>query len=200
MCELILASTSTYRAQLLRRLGLPFRQVAPSFEELCDDAPGAEWLVRENTLGKGRSVSRQWPDARVIASDQVAVCEGRLLGKPDSFEAAVAQLQDVAGKRVRFLTGVALLHGDDVRYDLVSCDAWFRRLPRGEIERYVRRDKPLDCAGAFKSESLGIALVARMSLDDPTALMGLPLIRLSDWLRPLSWAMESSHACQTLQR
>ncbi len=185
MSELILASTSAYRRQLLRRLGLPFRQVAPCFEESVAANGDIEQLVRENTLGKGRSVLRQYPAATVIASDQLAVCGDRVLGKPGSVPRAMRQLRAVAGRKVSFLTGLAVMHDDEERYALETFHVYFRPLDDAEIFRYIARDMPLDCAGSFRSESLGIALLERMEGDDPTALIGLPLIRLSQWLCPL---------------
>jgi len=185
MPELILASTSVYRRQLLQRLGLPFRQVAPCFEESGDTTQGIAQLVRSNTLGKGRSILQQYPAAIVIASDQLAVFDGHILGKPGSVARAMAQLATLSGRRVTFLTGVALLEEDRCRYALERYEVFFRKLSQSEIRDYVQRDMPLDCAGSFKSESLGIALLERMRGDDPTALMGLPLIRLSQWLHPL---------------
>ncbi len=185
MSELILASTSAYRRQLLQRLGLPFRQVAPHFEESCDATQGIEQLVRENTLGKGRSVLQQYPAATVIASDQLAVCGHQLLGKPGSVPRAMRQLRAVAGRKVSFLTGLAVLRGEEMHYALEWYHVYFRSLDNAEIVRYIARDMPLDCAGSFRSESLGIALLERMEGDDPTALIGLPLIRLSQWLQPL---------------
>lgn len=183
--RLILASTSPYRQQLLRRLRLPFEALAPHFDEKVDAAISAAGLVRHNTLGKLRSISHSYPDACVIASDQLAECDGKVLGKPGSEEAAIRQLTEMSGKTVRFLTGVAVaMHGGE-QYELVSYAVHMRELSIDEIEYYVRTERPLDCAGSFKSEGLGVALFRAMEGDDPTALIGLPLIHLSRMLQPL---------------
>jgi septum formation protein len=184
---LILASTSSYRRELLARLGMPFEVVAPSFEEAEPGSMAAADLVRHNTLGKGRAVAEKHPGAHVIASDQLAVCEGRTLGKPGDHTAACRQLALLSGRMVEFMTGVALLEGSGARYEMVPFRVYFRTLSTSEIEHYLHMDRPYDCAGSFKSESLGIALFERMQGDDPTALMGLPLITLASWLKPLQY-------------
>ncbi len=183
--RLILASTSPYRRALLARLALPFTQHAPDFEELPPGSLPVSELVRANTLGKARNVLVQHPAARVIASDQLAICDDRVLGKPGSSAAAEAQLRAIAGRQVSFYTGVALLSAHESHYALERYHVEMRSLTDAEIATYVQRDQPLHCAGSFKSEGLGIALFARMWGDDPTALIGLPLIRLSHWLQPL---------------
>lgn len=182
---LVLASSSPYRRELLTRLGMPFEVVSPSFEEAEPGSMEATELVRHNTLGKGRAVAAMRPEARVVASDQLAACEGRTLGKPGDHAGACRQLAFLSGRVVEFMTGLALLEGSGERYEMVPFRVCFRTLSADEIEHYVRRDRPYDCAGSFKSESLGIALFERMQGDDPTALMGLPLISLSGWLKPL---------------
>ncbi|HXH72557.1 MAG TPA: Maf family protein [Mariprofundaceae bacterium] len=182
---LILASTSPYRRELLERLHLPFTQERPDFDELPAGSMAPVELVRHNTLGKGRSVAARHRDARVIASDQLAVCNDLVLGKPGTAERAIEQLGMLSGQRVEFLTGLALLAAEEERFDIVPFTVQFRELEMQEIEAYVRTEQPLDCAGSFKSEGLGIALFESMHGDDPTALIGLPLIRLSEWLKPL---------------
>ncbi len=127
------------------------------------------------------------PGVTVIASDQIAVCGGAVLGKPGSHAAACRQLQQLSGQCVDFLTGVACLHGETEHYRLVPFRVHFRHLNAGDIETYVCLDEPWDCAGSFKSEGLGICLFERMEGDDPTALTGLPLITLSGWLKPLEF-------------
>jgi len=184
--RLILASTSPYRRELLTRLGLPFECIAPDFDEVLPGSMTPEALVRHNTLGKARSVASQFPNASVIGSDQIAVCGDKVLGKPGHHQAAVEQLSFVSGKAVDFLTGLALVENGIEQYDCVTYRVVFRELAATEIETYLLSDKPYDCAGSFKSESLGIALFDHMQGDDPTALMGLPLITLSSWLKPLS--------------
>jgi MAF protein len=183
--QLILASTSIYRKELLQRLHLPFRQQAPDFDEAPPGTLPVADLIRHNTLGKGRSVANSFPDATVIASDQLAVCDDLVLGKPGTVDAACAQLASLSGECVTFLTGVAMLRAHDERFAMVPFKVWFRDLSASEIHAYVLADRPLDCAGSFKSEGLGISLFSRMQGDDPTALIGLPLIQLSEWLMPL---------------
>jgi len=182
---LILASTSPYRRELLQRLCIPFEQQRPDFNEIYDASLSVEELVRYNTLGKGRSVADKFPDAAIIASDQLAVCNGSVLGKPGTTENACKQLRLLSGCRVSFLTGVALLTAQQEQYALVPFHVHFRKLTDAEIANYVELENPVDCAGSFKSEALGITLFERLEGDDPTALIGLPLIQLSTWLNPL---------------
>jgi len=182
---LILASTSPYRRELLTRLQLPFTQERPDFDELPGGSMPPAELVRHNTLGKARAVLALHPEAKVIASDQIAVCDQHVLGKPGSAARAIEQLGMLAGHRVEFLTGLALVDADTERFEIVPFSVQFRELARQEIEAYVRAENPVDCAGSFKSEGLGIALFESMHGDDPTALIGLPLIRLAQWLKPL---------------
>ena len=187
---LILASTSRYRKALLARLKLPFSCRAPDFAELDAHTMPEDFtpqkLVRHNTLGKARAVRAIHPEAAVIASDQIAVCNGRILEKPGGHAAAREQLAFAAGKNVDFLTGVCLLAGQTEKYALKPFQVRFRHLTDDEIGTYLRLDEPWDCAGSFKAESLGIALFEKMQGDDPSALTGLPLITLSGWLQPLS--------------
>lgn len=184
--KLILASTSPYRRELLLRLQLPFEQVAPDFEELkAGCMPPAE-LVLHNTTCKAQAVFSKHPQAMVIASDQLAVCGDLVLGKPGSVEAACAQLAMLSGKQVSFLTGLALITPEQMRNEIITFHVHFRKLTGAEIRSYVDKEMPIDCAGSFKSEGLGICLFERLEGDDPTALIGLPLIRLSQWLQPLA--------------
>jgi len=178
--QLILASTSRYRAELLRRLGVHFAAMAPDVDENPRPEEGASALVERLSLAKAEAVAVRSENALVIGSDQVAVAGGAILGKPGTEENAVAQLLALAGQEVRFLTGIAVVNtvsgGRRVTHTVTPVR--FRQLSRDEIEDYVRREQPLDCAGAFKSEGLGIALFEQIGGDDPTALIGLPLIRL----------------------
>jgi septum formation protein len=176
--RIVLASTSSYRRALLAKLGLPFEAAAPGVDEspLADEVPEA--LVLRLAQAKALAVAQQFPGSLVIGSDQVAVLGGEILGKPLSRERAVAQLQKAAGRRVEFLTGLCVTDGTTVEAELDRCAVVFRDLSAAQIERYVDRDQPLDCAGSFKSESLGIALFQRIEGEDPNALVGLPLIRL----------------------
>ncbi len=183
---IILASTSPYRRILLERLHVPFEVCKPDFEEAKPGSMPPEKLVRHNTLGKAASVADKFPDATVIASDQIAVCGNTVLGKPGTHDAACLQLQRLSGKSIDFLTGITLVGGAEEHYETVPFRVHFRQLNTDDIETYVRTEQPYDCAGSFKSEGLGICLFERMEGDDPTALMGLPLIILSGWLQPLN--------------
>jgi septum formation protein len=185
--DLVLASTSRYRQALLARLTTHFRVMAPDVDEsrTIDESPGAlaERLARE----KARAVAGGCPDAIVIGSDQVAEIDGRVLGKPGSAPAAIAQLQASSGRRVDFHTAVCVIDtrgatpSEKVAVDLTTVQ--FRSLADDEIERYVRTERPFDCAGSFKAEGLGIALFEHIHSNDPTALVGLPLIALARLLR-----------------
>ncbi|MBF0427980.1 MAG: septum formation inhibitor Maf [Magnetococcales bacterium] len=181
---LILASTSVYRRQLLERLCLPFDVVAPKGEEsvLPGEPPYA--MVQRLAEEKARSVTLDYPDAVVIGSDQVAVIDGEVLGKPGSFVNAAKQLRLVSGREVAFLNGLCLLSPQPPvrQIAVVEFRVVFRTLTDARIHRYLELEQPFDCAGAFKSETLGIVLVERMEGEDPTALMGLPLIALTGML------------------
>jgi septum formation protein len=182
---LILGSTSRYRRELLERLRLPFTVVAPEVDEapLPGEAPAA--LAQRLALAKARAVAELHPQAVVIGSDQVADLDGQTLGKPGSHERALAQLQRLSGRQAVFHTAVAVVRGD-TRFEevtLASVTVQFRTLSSDEIERYLRLEEPYDCAGSARSEGLGIALLEAIHSDDPTALVGLPLIRTSRLLR-----------------
>ncbi|MCL2162075.1 MAG: Maf family nucleotide pyrophosphatase [Betaproteobacteria bacterium] len=185
MPHLVLASTSIYRRQLLERLGLPFETSSPQLDEtrLPDEAP--EHLAKRLALAKARDVSRSRPDDLVIGSDQVAALGAEIFGKPGSIENAVAQLQRMSGQEVLFHTAVALIDGRNGREQCenVLTRVRFRLLSEPEIRRYLEREPSLDCAGSAKCEGLGIALLDALSGDDPTALIGLPLIALARMLR-----------------
>jgi septum formation protein len=183
--QLILASTSRYRAELLHRLQLPFRAVAPDVDETPLPDEAAEALVARLARAKALAVAAIHAGAVVIGSDQVAVDpDGRILGKPHTQDAARRQLAGLAGREARFLTAVAVV-GADARVHQTSVDTAvrLRALSADEIDRYLAREPALDCAGSFKSEGLGIALFEWVRSDDPTALIGLPLIALTDLLR-----------------
>lgn len=184
--SLILASTSPYRNELLQRLQLPFRQIAPDFTEKVSPDCTAESLVEHNTLGKVHAVLERFPAASVIASDQIAMFETELIGKPGSMENAIHQLTRFSGHAVDFLTGISLCSATDQHFAIVPTRVYFRSLSQQEIVTYAEEERPFDCAGSFKSEALGITLFERIETTDPTALIGLPLIRLSDWLQPLT--------------
>ncbi|MEQ8861382.1 MAG: Maf family protein [Pseudomonadales bacterium] len=185
MRELVLASSSRYRAELLARLGIPFESRAPEIDESALPGEDAGELVVRLACEKATAVAAHYPDALIIGSDQLAVCGTELLGKPGTEERARAQLTALSGRTVTFLTGLCLLDAASVESQsaLVTTPVRFRRLEVDEIADYVAREQPLDCAGAFKSEGLGIALFDAIGGEDPTALIGLPLIALCRMLR-----------------
>lgn len=183
--DLILGSTSRYRCELLQRLRLPFRVVAPAVDETPQphEAPGA--LALRLARAKAQAVAAQHPQAVVIGSDQVADLAGHSLGKPGDHERATVQLQRMSGHTVVFHTAVAVVcqsRGFE-QVDVAPVRVRFRSLTAQEIERYLRAETPYDCAGSAKSEGLGISLLDAIDSDDPTALIGLPLIRTCRMLR-----------------
>jgi septum formation protein len=183
--NLILGSTSVYRRELLARLRIPFDVQSPHVDEtpLAGELPAD--LARRLALAKARAVAQRFPHSVVIGSDQVADLDGEPLGKPGTHERAVDQLQRMRGKTVIFQTAVAVVCAQSgfEQHDLAAVKVTFRALTDAEIEHYLRAEQPYDCAGSAKSEGLGIALLERIDNDDPTALVGLPLIRTSAMLR-----------------
>jgi septum formation protein len=182
---LILASTSRYRRELLQRLRLPFSVQAPEVDETPLPGEAPEALARRLALAKAEAVAAQHPQALVIGSDQVAELDGQAIGKPLVHERAVAQLRLMSGRSVTFHTALAVVcRAQGFRAaDLAPVRVRFRALTDAEIERYLRLEQPYDCAGSAKCETLGIALLDAIDSDDPTALVGLPLIRTSALLR-----------------
>ena len=182
---LILGSTSRYRRELLERLRLPFEVRAPEVDEtpLPGERPAA--LAQRLALAKAQAVSKLFPDAVVIGSDQVADLDGESIGKPGTHARAVAQLRAMRGRSVVFQTAVAVVRGSTghIGTALAQVTVRFRWLSDAEIEHYLHTEQPYDCAGSAKSETLGIALLDAIESDDPTALVGLPLIRTSALLR-----------------
>jgi septum formation protein len=176
---LILASTSVYRRQLLTRLRLAFTVMASEVDETPQPEETPEHLARRLALAKANSVARLHPGAVVIGSDQVADLDGQPLGKPGTHARAVAQLQTMRGKTVVFQTAVAVvcLESGFAQTELAQIKVRFRPLSDAQIEAYLLAEQPYDCAGSAKSEGLGIALLEHIDNDDPTALVGLPLIR-----------------------
>lgn len=187
--ELILASTSPYRQELLQRLQISFRVEASAIDETPLPGEAPEALVCRLAEAKAQAVARRNPQAAVIGADQMAVCGTRILGKPGNAERAVEQLEWMQGQAVEFLNGIAIVAASSTEILLVPYRIVLRPLTRMEIERYVERDQPLDCAGSFRSEGLGISLVERMEGEDPHALMGLPLIALCRVLRKLGYPL-----------
>ena len=189
--NLILGSTSAYRRDLLARLHIPFEVAAPDVDEtpLPGEAPHA--LAERLALAKARVVAVRFPHAVVIGSDQVADLNGQSLGKPGTHDKAVAQLRQMRGQTVVFQTAVAVVCLDTgfEQSSLAAVRTKFRDLTDDEIESYLQLEKPYDCAGSAKSEGLGIALLDAIYSDDPTALIGLPLIRTCQMLRAAGMAL-----------
>jgi len=183
--ELILASTSRYRRELLERLRLPFRALAPETDEtaLPGETPAA--LAERLALAKARALAHRFPDAVVIGADQVADVDGTALGKPGDHERAVAQLRAMSGRTIVFQTALAVVREASGFAEVrrVPVPVRFRRLTDAEIEFYLHTEQPYDCAGSAKCETLGIALLEAIESDDPTALIGLPLITTCALLR-----------------
>ena len=182
---LVLGSTSRYRRELMQRLCIPFDVAAPDVDETPQDGESPHDLACRLALAKARAVAALHPDAVVIGSDQVADLDGEPLGKPGTHERAVAQLRRMRGRTVVFQTAVAVVCQDTgfAQTDLAAVRVVFRNLSDAEIETYLRTEQPYDCAGSAKSEGLGIALLESINNDDPTALVGLPLIRTCRMLR-----------------
>lgn len=182
---LVLGSTSRYRKELLNRLCIPFDTDCPRVDETPEPGEAPEALARRLALAKAREVAQRHPRAVVIGSDQVADLHGQPLGKPGTHERAVDQLRQMSGQTVVFQTALAVvcLESGFEQTDLAPVRVVFRTLGDAEIEHYLRTEQPYDCAGSAKSEGLGIALLDRIDNDDPTALVGLPLIRTCRLIR-----------------
>ncbi len=193
--KLILASTSRYRRELLERFGLPFECRPSGVDEAARPGEAPSALVVRLARAKAERIAAEAPDAWVIGSDQIAVLgepgAERILGKPGTAARCLEQLRDCAGRRVLFLTAVAVVRGRDALAHefLDRTEVAFRALQPAEIERYVARESPLDCAGGFKCEGLGITLFESIDNRDPTALVGLPLIRLAAALRACGYPL-----------
>ncbi|MEX6157814.1 Maf family protein [Providencia manganoxydans] len=185
MKSIILASTSPYRQQLLKKLGLPFLAVAPNVDESAVLNESAEALVTRLAHAKAHAISKQYQQHLIIGSDQVCVIEGQIMGKPLNYDKAFQQLKKASGHKVTFYTGLCLLDSSTGSYQ-VQCElfnVYFRSLSDKEIESYLRKEEPYQCAGSFKSEGLGIVLFDRLEGRDPNTLIGLPLILLLEMLR-----------------
>jgi len=183
--RLILASTSLYRRALLERLQIPFDSVPPDVDETRLDGEAPEILVARLARAKADAVAARFPGAVVVGSDQAAIRNDQVLGKTLTVERCAQQLRESSGREVDFLTAVYMIDGRSQRREqhIDRTTVLFRTLSTDEIVRYIERDQPLDCAGGFKAESLGIALFERIESSDPTALTGLPLAWLAGALR-----------------
>ncbi len=182
--RVVLASTSRYRRALLERLGMPFECADPHTGETARPGEAPAQTALRLAGAKARAVAPLFPDALVIGSDQVASCDGMRLDKPGSYENALRQLTALSGKTASFDTAVVLLDTKtQIQADrLVVCRVTFRSLTAQQINDYLRREQPYDCAGSAKAEGLGITLIARIETEDPTSLIGLPLIALTELL------------------
>ncbi len=181
---LILASSSIYRQQLLQRLRLPFTAVSPDIDETPRPTEHAADTALRLAEQKARALAGRFPDALIIGSDQVAILNGEVISKPGNHANAVQQLTAASGRSVYFHTALCLLNSEnaEVQTKIASNEVKFRRLTAEQIERYLRAEKPYDCAGSAKCEGLGIALIESIRGDDPNALIGLPLIELTTML------------------
>ena len=184
MLPLLLASSSVYRRDLLSRLRLPFTCSSPDIDESHRSGESALELVQRLSLEKAQALAASHPAHLIIGSDQVAVLNGQIIGKPHTFDKARQQLLNASGASVSFLTGLTLLNSQTGHYqtDCVPFTVHMRRLSAEQIERYLHAEEPYDCAGSFKAEGLGVSLFQRTEGDDATSLVGLPLIRLVDML------------------
>lgn len=184
MRPLVLASSSTYRRDLLQRLQLPFICESPNIDESPHPGEEATALVQRLATAKACALRKQFLQHLIIGSDQVAVLDGQIIGKPGNAAAAVRQLQAASGRSVVFYTGLCLLDSasKQLQVDCVPFTVHFRELSDSQTKRYVEKEQPFNCAGSFKSEGLGISLFRSTEGEDATALVGLPLIRLCDML------------------
>lgn len=178
--KLVLASTSPFRKTILEKLGTQFDTASPETDEtaLYNETP--QELVERLSIAKAKAIADKISDSLVIGSDQVSVINGEIVGKPHNHENAVKQLQNASGKTVTFYTGLCLYNSETQQYqsEVVPFDVVFRTLSKQQIENYLRKEEPYNCAGSFKSEALGIVLFEKLQGEDPNTLMGLPLIRL----------------------
>ena len=182
--KLVLASTSVFRQQLLARLQLPYETDSPDVDETPLPHEDVKQMVVRLAEAKARAVAQRHPHALIIGSDQSAELDGHKLGKPGAYDKAFKQLQQASGKRIVFQTGLCLLNSESHQIQTACVDytVVFRKLSNTQIDAYLNREQPWQCAGSFKSEGLGITLFERFAGDDPTALIGLPLIKLVSML------------------
>ncbi len=185
MQQLILGSSSPFRAELLNKLDLSFVQVSPDIDETAGAGEKPAALVERLAKNKALEIAKTHPEALIIGSDQVAVIDEDILGKPGNHQNAMAQLKRAAGREVCFLTGLALLNAKTGQMQSVvePFKVHFRTLTDNQIDFYLKKEQPYQCAGSFKSEGFGISLFSKLVGDDPNTLIGLPLIRLIEMLR-----------------
>jgi septum formation protein len=184
MYQLVLSSSSPYRKAVLNKLGIAFAVETPDIDESIRDGESPEHMVKRLAQEKALAIQDKYPQSLIIGSDQIALLNGHIFGKPGDQKNAIEQLTAESGQQVQFLIGLCLLNSETGNLQ-VSCENFavqFRELNQQQIEYYVEKDKPFNCAGSFKSEGLGMALFAKLSGDDPNALLGLPLIKLVSML------------------
>ncbi|MCK9606515.1 MAG: Maf family nucleotide pyrophosphatase [Methylomonas sp.] len=191
MQNLVLASSSKYRGQILNKLQLPFTSCGSAVNENPFPNERPNCLALRLATAKAQAVANTHPRHLIVGSDQVAVCEGILLGKPGDREGALRQLKLQSGKKVTFYTGICVLDSGSgiLKTDLDTCHVFFRDLNEAQINRYLDKEQPYDCAGSFKSEGYGIALFSKIEGEDPNALIGLPLIKLINLLNQFGMAI-----------
>ncbi len=184
MTALVLASTSPFRKEILKKLGVPFAAADPKVDEQATPDESATALVERLAIAKASAVAPRHPDSLIVGSDQLAVLDDQVLGKPHTHENAVRQLTDCSGRAITFYTGICLYNSTTNRYQssVELFRVHFRKLSKRQIESYLQAEQPYNCAGSFKSEGLGISLFERLEGDDPNTLIGLPLIRLISML------------------
>jgi septum formation protein len=185
MRSVVLASTSPYRRKLLQQLEIPFITASPAYQEKIDQKVAPELLVKHLAFHKAESLSKHFPDSLIIGADQIFIdARKRILGKPGTFDGAVEQLRNMCGKAHTFYTGLAVYDSrtGEAEVDFVTYTVTLRVLSESQIRSYLSRENPLDCAGAFKIEGLGISLMEKMEGEDYTSLIGLPLIKLTQFL------------------
>ena len=184
MIKLVLGSTSPYRKELLEKLNIPFDCDKPAIDETPLDGELPKALVERLAIEKAKAVARHHPNALIIGSDQIALYKEEILGKPHTIENAIKQLQSFSGQKVTFLTSLCLYNSETNQFKVIvePFNVHFKQLSKAQIAYYVETEKPLNCAGSFKSEGLGISLFEKLQGDDPNTLIGLPLIKLTELL------------------
>lgn len=189
--KLVLASTSPFRKAILDKLGVKFDTASPETDETPLEKESPKELVERLSIAKAKAVAEKVSNSLVIGSDQVSVINNEIIGKPHTHENAVKQLKNASGKTVTFYTGLCLYNSDTQKYhsEVVPFDVVFRELSEQQIDSYLRKEEPYNCAGSFKSEALGIVLFEKLIGDDPNTLMGLPLIRLVKMLEKESFSI-----------
>ena len=177
---IVLASTSPYRKSILERIGITFITCSPQFDETPIPNESPDDLVKRLSIGKARAVQENYPDSFIIGSDQIAILNDKIIGKPANHDHAVIQLQESSQSIVKLISGVALLNTktNQIQYAFDTTEVEFKKLSNEQIQRYLEREKPYNCCGSLKAEGIGVSLLKRISGDDPNTLIGLPVIQL----------------------